>query len=964
MNQNVFNIPFGISFCDAIAKRFALRYKENPFDLTDVVFFVPNRRAVLSFKEAFLRQKGLKPFLLPKIKAIGDVNEDDVFLSSDQDCLADATPAVSFEERLFLFARLICSKHDQYGIKDISFEQALTLAADLAKLIDATYDEELSFEKLTTLVDEQYAEHWQETLKFLRIVTAFWPDILKERGLVDASLKRNMLLKQQAASWLQNPPKHKIVACGLSTAFEGLRSVLQALKATDNAEIYLYGLDRSLPKDVFDNISEQHPQFENKNLLALLGLTRDDVLDMDKSENSSRNALISKIMQPAEMTADWQKTTDNFDFDTAMKNVHFTVCHDDFEEARVIAVMMRETLETPEKTAVLITPDRTLARIVASELQCFGVDIDDSAGMPLHLTQIGLYFRQIIGVLENDFSPSSVAALLKNPYIKMGENQQKLRTDIRKNELEKRLPSFDDTPENMFAEDTLTKQLKTYFKELEDLYTKKSVPLLALLKAHIKTAEALAASADVSGPENLWRHDDGKKAAAYLAKILEKADVAGDISPSSYGAVLTTLLSLETVRKTYGTHPRLKILGLIEARFNTFDRVIIGGMNEGIWPQKIKTDPFMSRTMKKDFGLPASEKSVGITAFDLSSFLAAKEVFLTRSERSCGTPTDKSRYWLRFETLIRIFKKDIKDYTSVRYNKLAQLRITPEKTQKIKPVAPTPPVMARPRRFSASSIEKLMRNPYEIYARYILRLKVLDSVDKDLKQTVYGTIVHKVLEKFCLPDENTTKDETFDILMDLWNKEFSQYPFDITDKIFFSGRFEKTAHWISDAQELYRRQIRRSIPEVKGQIIMELPAGPVTIEARADRIDETTENTYNILDYKTGRARTPKEIKSGYAPQLAIEALIATHGGFLKDGIPLLAKKVARLIYWELGNKIITYDNDLDALIQETHENLIRLISAFDFESTPYLARPNPNHIDDYADYEHLARIKEWSFDE
>jgi len=962
MAAGIYNIPFGLSFVDALAARFLKIYYDCPLDLADILFLTPNRRSVLSLKEAFLRQNGLKPFLLPKIKAIGDVSEDEIiFFRQNKELSLNLPPAVSPYERLFLFAKLICSKHDTYGIKDISFEQALFLAADLSKLMDDIYNENLTFENLASLVPQEYAAHWQEILKFLQIVTAFWPDILKERNVMDASQKKNILLKLQAQQIEQNPPAHKIVAAGLTTAFEGLREILSAIAKCPNGEIYLYGLDRHLPDDVFENLIETHAQFENKNLLTLLGLKRENVVDIQKPLNPSREILISEIMRPAETTAKWREIKSKLDFKTAAGGIHLIECRDNFEEASAIALAMREVLETPEKTAVLITTDRTLARSVSAALKRFDIDIDDSAGLPLHLSPVGIYLRQIISVVETDFSKTAVAALLKNPYLKLQKSAQNLRTEIRKTELKRRLPRFDKEPEEIFEDDALTVLLKTFFEPLQKLYLQETASLKELIEVHLKTAETLASNEEIDGAQSIWRHDDGKLAAACLAKILEKADIAGDIFPKSYGAVFERLLALESVRKTYGTHPRLKILGPIEARFNHFDRIIVGGLNEGVWPMLQNADPFMSRTMKKDYGLPLPERSIGVTAFDLSAFMAAPEVFLTRAERTAGTPTTKSRYWLRFETIAQIFEQNIADLKTSFYNNLALKCETPDTFQKIEPAAPKPPLYARPRRFSASSIEKLMRNPYEIYARYILKLKVLDALDADIKQTVFGTIVHKVLERFCLKYPNSLDDKAYDFLLDLASEEFKRYKLDSKEKIFFRARFEKTAAWIIETEKAYRFDILRAIPEVRGIINLDMPNGPVIIEARADRIDETKRGSYCILDYKTGQARSKAEIKSGYAPQLAIEALIASNGGFSKDGQKLAPKKVEKLLYWQLAKKITSYDENIDTLIDDTTDRLKRLISAFDFESTPYLARPNPKHLDQYADYEHLARVKEWS---
>ena len=148
--------------------------------------------------------------------------------------------------------------------------------------------------------------------------------------------------------------------------------------------------------------------------------------------------------------------------------------------------------------------------------------------------------------------------------------------------------------------------------------------------------------------------------------------------------------------------------------------------------------------------------------------------------------------------------------------------------------------------------------------------------------------------------------------------------------------------------------------ECKGSWRFEAPAGEFTITAKADRIDETKDGKVNIIDYKTGKARSVKEVSRGFAPQLPLEGLIAQNGGFAN--IP--AAEVEKLIYWQLGVKDTVVDDKVGKVITENEEHLKETINLFDFETTAYICHPNPKRIPEYSDYEHLARVKEWKVTE
>ncbi len=966
MAENIFNIAQSCSLVDVLAKKFSRIYADNPLELANVLFLLPNRRACVSLRDAFVRDNGLKPSILPQIVPIADADEDEIFLngSANSEVLRQLPPAIDNYERLFLFTRLIISKPAEYGLPEMTFAQAFALAQDLAKLMDVFYNEQLSFDGLKNLVPEQYAVHWQETLNFLQIISKYWPQILQERGLCDMVNRKNALLKAQAEIWQNNKPSGQIVAAGITALFPGLKQLLKTIKNLPNGEIYFYGLDKQLEDEAWEQADESHPQYELKQLLEFLQISRFEVKDAVKPHNAAREKLVSEMMRPALSTLEWRSLSADSLPSEATENLHLITTEDMGQEASAIAVIMRDTLNTASKTAALVTTDRNLARRVAAELERWQIKIDDSAGKPLHLTPVGIYLRSILEVLEADFSDSSVLALLKSPFIRLNSDLASVRRRVRDYELALRTPAYSgikkEIPEKLLQDVVLLKQT---IRPLAELYANPQADFTALLQTHLQVAEALSGSKNGGGDKVLWRGDDGRKAAALFSKVLPQLKVLEQIDPKQYAAVLTRLMATETVRPLYGTHPRLKILGPIEARFNQYDVVIIGEVNEGVWPVLPSSDPWMSRPMKKDFGMPLPEKAIGVMAADFCQLMCAPEVYLTRAKRVTGTPMNKSRWLLRLETVLKAYNKEAETLLDYKYTSLARLQDTPAVQDKIVVPAPKPPIESRPRRLSASWLERLICDPYSVFAAKILRLKQLDAPDKDLSFADYGNLIHGILEEFNTKFPQELPSDAREQLINIGLNKFQSAEISAELRAFWWPSFVKTVDWVLAQEAICRPDIKQIYNEVEGQMEFAAPAGPFIAEARADRLNFNKDGSIDIIDYKTGSIRSNKQVHAGYAPQLPIEGLIAASGGFSKNGRKIPTGKVNKLSYWRLGNKI-TEITETDKVLAQTRENLQKLISAFDFETTPYLARPNPKYVPKYSEYDHLERIKEWATEE
>ena len=976
----VYNIQAGYSFADALAQGI-LERAANPLLLTDYTILLPSRRACRTLREAFLRLSGGKAVLLPVMHPIGDVDADEMamFLAAEEDVSAgiDIPPAVSRLERQLLLAQTI----QKAGMAQ-SFDQAVALARELGHFLDEVQTERLAFEGLAKLVPEEFAGHWQKTLEFLKILTEHWPHILKERGVIDYAARRNLLLEAQIKAWQKTPPQHPVIAAGSTGTVPIAAELLALISRLPQGMLVLPGLDLGMEDGSWEKIGEDHPQFNMKKLLQKTGISRAEVRDWALQKkpplNHARVRLMSEAMRPADTTENWRKLTSE-DIPAAALD-HFTRidCDTPQEEADVIALIMREALETPRKTCALITPDRRLARRVSLSLKRWGISIDDSGGQPLTELATGTWLMLTAEMAEEALAPVTLLSFLKHPFMAAGMPAPELRGMVQLlDQLVLRGPrpsrGFEGLREAVAGVNMNQKPLLQWLDRLESqmreftamMSSANTTSFADMLSCHIRMAETLATTTELPGAARLWRGEAGEAASSFLDELLRAAHDVPPLSPEHYVSLLGTLLKTVTVRPAYGAHPRLSILGQIEARLYCADMVILGGLNEGTWPDLPAHDPWMSRPMRKQFGLPSPEKSISLAAHDFVQAGTAPEVLLTRARKVDGTPTVPARWLLRLETVLKALDLEWPETQALKYRQWIRDMDTPADIKPVSRPAPTPPVSARPRKLSVTQIESWMRDPYQIYARHVLGLRALDPMDADPGGAERGTFIHAALEKFITAFPDALPEDAEKHLRDFGRAALADMRIPQEVEAFWWPRFEKIVTQFIAQEREWRLEAKPYLTEASGLWQFEAAGGPFSLSGKADRIDQFADGNYVLIDYKSGFTPENSAVKSGLSPQLPLEALMLEKGAFEK--IP--AGTVQDLVYWKVtgsGQKpvekksVTPKEYSISQMIADAESGLKALVAEFDNAATPYLSQPRASALPRFSDYAHLARVKEW----
>jgi ATP-dependent helicase/nuclease subunit B len=943
-------IAASAAFLDVLADAMtnALYRADDPFALSDALVLLPNQRAKFALMDAFAKRLG-GAALLPTIRAFGELDDQvDVWGADGLDL--DIAPAISPTARRLELAALIRKRAEvEGGIDDPS--RALALADELCKLLEsaATVDE-VRWDLLPKLADEvDLAKHWEASARFLDIVATFWPMRLAADGLEDPGARRSKILLALADTWTREAPGRAIVVAGSTGSVAATRRLMRAVAGLPRGVVVFPGLDGALDEEAWEAVGDQHPQFALKETLAALGAKRDDVapLGAEDERGRARGALMREALAPAEQTADWLKrlaAAGGADFVArGAEGVSLIEAANEDEEAGAIALLMREALETPARTAALVTPDANLARRVEAKLARWGVLPIVSHGMPLRETPAGSLIELICDLARDEGDPVALAALMKHRLVTLASLEARTRLEHEGLRGARRFAGLAELAKLVHSPSAaaLVAHIAEVLAPVGAAMARETVSLADF-------ADAVAKAAENAGGAAIWSGRDGAAASTLLREAIEEGGALGEMEARLAPRALTRLMQGRETAPTEGGEARAVIWGPLEARLQRRDLMILGSLNEGVWPAPAPEDPFLSRPMRARLGLASLDARIGLAAHDFAQLANAPEVVLTRATRREGAPAVASRWLWRLETLAKCAGRAIDRNEAA----LAWARAldAPRAPRAPKIPKPRPPAEARLLRISVTQVETLIRDPYAIYARRILGLDVLKPIGAKAHYAERGTAIHAALERFADGSDAA-------LLLGLLDEELAKAGFPPERR---SAELARLAASV-DAFLSWLRERRegRVFSEIKGEMQL---AGGAVLSAKADRIEIFAGGGAAILDFKTGKAPSDRQVSSGLAPQLPLEAAMLARGAF--EGVA--AAKADELVYWGFGGadpapRTLALEEGAHAAGEAALAALETMLKRYAAPEQPFLSKPRVQFIKPYDDYDHLARRKEWA---
>lgn len=1028
-DTHVYTIGADQSFVDALAGGIWDKANRDPLTLADMTIIVPNRQTAQDLKHAFSALMGDSIHIMPAIQTPGDISTEDTHLKiADHailsEALLDVPPPISRLERQILLAREIMTMPEMAA----SPQKALQLGGELGRFLDHIQQHGVELKNLEYLVPPQFKRQWAKTARFLEILTDRWPAMLADLGRIDPQDHINIFTQMQLAYWRDTPPQKPVIAAGFVEMDAVTLDLLSTVARLPHGAVVFAGMaDTSTMNDAdWSAVDPAHPQWMYKTFLDHAAVPRDAVqawpftaqpsaaapiLPAPVETAGARQKLLSEALRPAATADTWSRLkkpapakaphgrkdlasraasalNDLMTRDApsipleALSGLDVVTTATPQEEASVIALKMRETLETPGRTATLVTPDASLARRVSARLRHWGIDVTPEIGHSLADGMTGAFIAATAHMAAQQLAPIPLLETLKHRLSALGSDHAALRRDV---DLIEDLCLHGPRPAPGFAglRQSLSSAFNRNARRLDDAQKAAALqridaletaagafcalmaedapqPFAALLNTHIAFMEQLADTGSDDGAHRVWQGDDGVQAARFLRDLRASAHLMPAMTGKDYAAVIESMTGDVHVKPANAASSRLRIMPPGRARLSRADVMIAGGLNDGSWPKPQTDNPWLSPSMLDALGLPPAAADSAVAALDFALIASHPSVLMTRAERNGNAPSVPSPYLSRLDMVLK--GAGLHDAASEKNQLLAihQALHTPADVTPVRPPAPAPALKIRPKELPVTAVESLLRDPYSVYARYVLKLYPKDGIDTLPDAAAFGNFIHDVLDAFTKKYPAEMPEDAIEQLTQTGRDIFDARLDTPAARAFWWPRFERIATWFV-TEEIHRRAgTRPAATEVKGSL--EIAEGFV-ITARADRIDVTANNGLIIIDYKTGVPPTQKSVERGLSPQLTLEALIAEAGGF--KGVD--SGTVEKLEYWNLkgrrpAGKITSVKANMTFLKQEALSGVSALAAAFNDPKTPYLSVPDPRIAPRFNRYQHLSRYDEWRF--
>ncbi len=994
--QRLIRIPLSWPLAQAAARMILDQYQkegEAPEALARLLILVPTRRAVRTLREALLAESGGVPLLLPRIQPVGEAADDEAIFAQllgdpqSAEAMLALPPAMEEPERQLRMTQLLTRLEPH-----LPLEQVASLALSLLEVIDDCQRHGCHAESMTGLVPETLSEHWQKVLRVLKVLWEFWPGIVAEAGKIDPIARRDALLHLLADHWERVGSAHPVLAVGTLGSQKASARLLKAVIGMEQGRLILPALDEGMNAEAWKAAGPSHPAHQYCALLKILELEleREDLLPLDvHAPASPRALLLHESLLPADLTDQWRNPVLSAeDLAQATHGLRIATAASGALEAQAIALMLREAVEVPERTAALITPDRMLAEQVKAALARFDVAVDDSAGTPLLRTPLGRLFQSAMDAVSSSLPPVELLGLLKHPLCRMEQPRGEWLAQVRRLErlalrgvrpafgpaglLEalRRLPEMEkkQARNSAAARIALEPWLQSVMEALQPLHAAFHAPasglgLAALLTTHIALLERL--TTDEHGEVLLWQQPESAALLNALEGLQRHAAQLPALGPQHYPPLMVVLLAGASWRPLYGTHPRLHILSPQEARLQTYDLLVLGGLNEDIWPTPQDAGPWMSRPMRVAAGLNSTDESLGLQALDYFLLANAPNVVLSYATRQNGAAAVPSRFVQRLHAVLSAYTQAGMP-ANLRENRWThwaeQLNQWSGAVEPITRPAPCPPVEARPRKLAVTRIDTLLSNPYDLYASHILGLRELQGLDAEPEASDYGNLIHQVLEDLAKEFLNGWTERFEDRFWDIVAEKLEVWAHFPLLQTYARAQMARLAVWLLPLEESRRAEATDILPEQTLTHTWNAPGGPFTLTARIDRTELLPGEKLRLVDYKTGGVPSKADFAQGRSNQLPLQGWMVQQGAWQ-------GRTLDRLEFWKLNadeedEAVLPLESiakrEGTGLYAEAGAAAQAIVFAYDQPDQPYRAEPSPQNVRWHQTYAHLARQGEW----
>ncbi len=957
------NIPANYNFLQSLYFYIKNVFKNN-LEMSNVTILLPSRYSSNELKRVFLENSKDNTTILPIIKAIGDIDYDDLILNNlDLDILNSninlIKPISNTKYKLLLIREIL--KYQP----NVNINKAINLSMDLELFLNEVKKNNLTLDNLDEIVDDEYSIHWQKVLDFIKVFGEKWENFLIENNIVSNNTHALQIINTYKALFEKKTPKNPIIIVGNFLSVNSTMNLVKTLKKYDNIYFIFKGFENNLTNEEFENLEENYSHFYFKKIVKELSIKKENIKNIEFTEckvtESNTINILNNAMLPAYLTYKWHNNKIE-----ELKNIKFIECDNTYEELNLISFYIIDFFKKNGLKNIAIISNKDYSREVENFLKKWNLPVNNNFGINFISNKLVKYLFLVVDVYKNDFAPEFLLSLLKNEYTIFNYTKEDLKNltelfekYILNNNINNNFNSYIKNIEKIENNEIKAKlinfinNIRLYFNDFDK---NKELSFEKLLELHIKIAEKIADNGTFKKDNkeqfmqsDIFYDEKNEKIIEFIKELLEQGNCFGRINLNDYIILLSSLFAEKTYKENYTIYPAINIISAEESRLVNYDLVIIPNLNDGVFPVNRSTDPYMSKSMRIKFGLPAKEVEIGKYCYDFIQLLVQKNVLLTRAKKVDNSVTFKSRFLQKLEIYLKCNGislnngQDIvdiyKEYINIPYN---------NEKYKIYKKAPRAKPNEKLTRLSATNIDLLCKDPYEIYVKKFLKLYKFNVIEKQNINALIGTIIHKIFELYCI--HYYKYKDNFNSVVELIKNILNQY----NDKIITELYFDKIVSIIQDFIEIdniARIEGYSVFAEIENELFF--PKQNFILTAKIDRI-ESLNNNVRIIDYKTGGEISKNAVINGEKLQLLIEALLLKKTkNFVIENLQYWITKYKKNDRKIIGDK----DFDLTALMNKTEKKILDLLHYFNDENHGYVATLKNR---DYSDYNLLARLDEW----
>lgn len=968
--MHVLNIESNYSFLDSLYQ-FLIEKFNNYINISEVTVFLPSRRSVNELKHIFLKNSKQQAKILPTIKSIGDIDYDDILLNcSNLNLISNYTdifkPISNTKYKILLLREMLNSK------KNISIDQAINLSKEFEIFLRNIEENKINLVDLSKVIDDNFAIHWQKTIGFLKDFGIKWEETLLINNITSVSHSIISNLELQTEAVKLNKPKKPIIIAGLSNMIKSVEEFIKALSKYDNVYFIMKGAENILNNNDLNKVNEVHYYYIFKKLFKLMQIKNFENIRYDKYVvvNNENSKTIYNSMLPYDLTYKWSEIKASY-----LSNIEYCEFLDLQNELDFIGFYILNHINENGLKNIAIITDQNLSYRFEPILKFWNIPYNNTYGYRFLSNIVMQYMFLIINTYNSNYQKDLLLSLLKNDFTYFGYTKSELNKNV--NIFEEYILNGKVNKNGMnsyrynleYIEDKEIKNIiKAFLDKIENYFSilkEHNLTFCNLLKKHIKLVEDITYDQKNPKKEKIWYTNYGSEIIFdFLSgEVVNDSECFGFIDIKDYVDVLKYICSNKSYNEKYSEYPAVNLISIKETRLINYDLVIITNLNDGYIPESIKPDPWINQIMRKTLGLEAVENEIGRTCYEFIQLLMQNKVLLTRSTKIDGIRTIKSRFLQRIETFLdcsdiklnqpEYVKKVFDKYYKYSYNKLNDI-------YKKRP-KPKPPLNVRPRELSATNIDLLNINPYDIYVKKILKLKKFNVLKNDNIFSKIGTILHEIFQNYCDNYENNKEnlqEYINNILESCIQKYFSDD--DISREFYRQKLIDIFNNFIE-----YDKKSRENNLNISSEIseFYNFEKENFVVSARIDRIEDNGNRDIKIIDYKTGTIPSKKEVMEGKKIQLPVESLIMSKKDYNIESVEYWSVKSDGVKVSNIFDKNKTSEEsknlpeNIGELVDCVEKLIKKLIAYFDDENNGYVAT---NKNSQYSDFVHLSRIDDW----